>query len=99
MPGPGGYWLRPDRSASTATSTAPAGPSWSGKPWPRLRLPVRTASADISEKIVGGIDLSRRAVRSPGADIRRLYGVRVRRLRGMRDDRGMATQTLERPPE
>ena len=31
------------------------GPSASGKPWPRLTDPVRTASADICEKIVGGM--------------------------------------------
>src|SRR6478672_5704497 len=94
MPGPGGYWLRPDRSASTAASTAPAGPSWSGKPCPRLRLPVRTARADISEKMVGGIERSRWAIRSLGgglgrgvAAIPRLYGVRVHRLGRIRDDR------------
>jgi hypothetical protein len=35
---------------------------------------VRTASADISEKIVGGIDRSRVAIRLLGvADIARLY--------------------------
>src|SRR3954464_661323 len=51
-PGPGGYWFRPDRIASTAASSISAGPSVSGKPWPRLTEPVRTASADISAKIV-----------------------------------------------
>ena len=52
-PGPGGYWLpRPSRSARTAASRTSSGPSVSGKPWPRLIDPVRTASADISAKIV-----------------------------------------------
>ena len=52
IPGPGGYWLCPARMASTAASATTAGPSVSGKPWPRLIEPVRTASADISAKIV-----------------------------------------------
>ena len=47
---PGGYWLKPPRMASTAASATAAGPSVSGKPWPRLMAPVRTASADISAK-------------------------------------------------
>jgi hypothetical protein len=51
-PGPGGYWLWPVRMAVAAASSSAAGPSVSGKPWPRLTLPVRTASADISAKIV-----------------------------------------------
>src|ERR1700742_4363117 len=52
MPGPGGYWFCPLWSAVAAASSMPAGPSVSGKPWPRLTAPVRTASADISAKIV-----------------------------------------------
>ena len=50
---PGGYWLAvPLRIAATAASSTSVGPSVSGKPWPRLMAPVRTASADISAKIV-----------------------------------------------
>ena len=52
MPSPGGYWLWPSRIAATAASITAAGPSVSGKPCPRLTAPVRTASADISAKIV-----------------------------------------------
>src|SRR6476646_3666515 len=52
MPGPGGYWLSPSRIAATAASRTSGGPSVSGKPWPRLTLPVAMASADISAKIV-----------------------------------------------
>ena len=52
MPGPGGYWLTPSRIAATAASSTSGGPSVSGKPWPRLTLPVAVASADISAKIV-----------------------------------------------
>ena len=53
MPGPGGYWLpRPARIASAAARATLAGPSRSGKPWPRLIEPVATARADISAKIV-----------------------------------------------
>ena len=52
MPGPGGYWLCPLWSASAATSSIDAGPSVSGNPCPRLTAPVRTASADISVKMV-----------------------------------------------
>ncbi len=67
---------------------------------------MRTASADISEKIVGGIDRSRCAIRGlvtyvclgPFAAMPRLYDVRVRRSGAMGDDRPMAQQTLERPP-
>ena len=33
---PGGYWLWPARIAATAASSTSAGPSSSGKPWPRL---------------------------------------------------------------
>src|ERR1700753_1702125 len=52
-PGPGGYWFPfPSRTASAATWATAGGPSVSGKPWPRLTEPVRTASADISAKIV-----------------------------------------------
>ena len=35
-PGPGGYWLRPPSMAALAASSIAAGPSVSGKPWPRL---------------------------------------------------------------
>lgn len=53
MPGPGGYWLPlPSRMARMAASAISAGPSVSGKPWPRLMEPVLRASADISAKIV-----------------------------------------------
>src|SRR5690348_9542094 len=52
MPGPGGYWLRPPLIASVAAASIAAGPSVSGKPWPRLTELVRTASADISAKTV-----------------------------------------------
>src|SRR5215471_1516454 len=53
MPAPGGYWLpRPARIASAAAMAISAGPSVSGKPWPRLTEPVATASSDISAKIV-----------------------------------------------
>src|SRR5262245_54954009 len=38
--------------AATAASNTSGGPSWSGKPWPRLMEPVATARADISAKIV-----------------------------------------------
>ena len=57
------------RSARTARSTTDEGPSTSGKPCPRLTAPVRTASADISEKTVGGIPARREASgeRSAGA--------------------------------
>ena len=56
---PGAYWLAPCSSADTAAAITDGGPSTSGKPWPRLIAPVRTASADISEKIVGGIERTR----------------------------------------
>src|SRR6185503_11739666 len=52
MPMAGGYWLWPARMASTAASSTEAGPSVSGKPWPRLIEPVATARADISPKMV-----------------------------------------------
>src|ERR1700744_3550351 len=53
MPGPGGYWLpRPSSTAFAAARATDSGPSTSGKPWPRLTEPVRTARADISAKIV-----------------------------------------------
>src|SRR5919108_4657317 len=51
-PGSGAYWLRPTRIAACAASRTSAGPSSSGNPWPRLIAPVRSASADISVKIV-----------------------------------------------
>ena len=56
---PGAYWFSPLRRAATARSTTAGGPSASGKPWPRLTEPVRRASADIVEKIVGGMPSSR----------------------------------------
>ena len=59
MPMPGAYWLAPASSAAAAAATTDAGPSTSGKPWPRLSAPVRTASADISLKTVGGMWASR----------------------------------------
>src|SRR5688500_9435256 len=60
MPMPGAYWLAPDSSAASAASITDAGPSASGNPWPRLIAPVRTASADISLKTVGGMWARRR---------------------------------------
>ncbi len=51
-PGPGGYWFAPSAIARCAPASSEAGPSVSGKPWPRLIEPVRAASADISAKIV-----------------------------------------------
>ena len=41
MPGPGGYWLGPLRTASAASSRISPAPSVSGKPWPRLMLSGR----------------------------------------------------------
>ena len=32
----GGYWLGPSISTLAATARIASGPSWSGKPWPRL---------------------------------------------------------------
>ena len=61
---PGAYWLAPDSSACTAAAITSGGPSTSGKPWPRFTAPVRRASADIVEKIVGGMPSRRRAVRA-----------------------------------
>src|SRR5689334_4140220 len=55
MPMPGAYWLAPASSAASAAAMTEAGPSTSGNPWPRLIAPVRTASADISLKTVGGM--------------------------------------------
>ena len=52
---PGAYWLAPASSARTAAAMTSGGPSTSGKPWPRFTEPVRTARADIVEKIVGGM--------------------------------------------
>ena len=51
-PRPGGYWLTPPVMLAAASARSDGGPSVSGKPWPRLIAPVRTASADISAKIV-----------------------------------------------
>src|SRR3954454_11059835 len=51
-PGSGAYWLRPARIACTAASSTSRGPSSSGKPCPRLIDPVRSASADISVKML-----------------------------------------------
>ena len=47
--------------AATAASIITAGPSWSGKPWPRLMAPVRSARADISAKMVTPNSRSREA--------------------------------------
>ena len=52
MPGPGGYWLTPLLIAAVSLKNAWTGPSPSGKPWPRLTLPVDMASELISAKIV-----------------------------------------------
>jgi len=60
---PGAYWLAPDSSADTAAAITSGGPSTSGNPWPRFTAPVFTASADIVEKIVGGMPWRRAAVR------------------------------------
>ena len=62
-PGSGAYWLWPARIASTAASSTAAGPSSSGKPWPRLIAPVCSASAVISVKIVVPRPASRLAAR------------------------------------
>ena len=51
-PRPGGYWLTPPVTFAATSASSEAGPSVSGKPWPRLIAPVRRASADISAKIV-----------------------------------------------
>ena len=61
---PGAYWLWPPRSAATAFAITSGGPSTSGNPWPRFTDWVRTASADIAEKIVGGMPWRRDARRS-----------------------------------
>ena len=68
-PWPGGYWLRPASIASCTCSITAPGPLRSGKPWPRLTEPVRTASADISAKIVLPTPSRRRAARLPGAAV------------------------------
>lgn len=52
--------VKPARRARTAASRISSGPSVSGNPWPRLIDPVRTASADISAKIVVPNSLRRR---------------------------------------
>ena len=51
--------MAPCSSARTAAAITAGGPSWSGNPCPRLTEPVRTASADISVKIVGAMPWSR----------------------------------------
>ena len=51
-PGPAGTGCDRPGSRRPPRRTTSAGPSVSGKPWPRLIDPVRTASADISAKIV-----------------------------------------------
>jgi sortase A len=78
-----------------------------------LTLPVRSASADISEKIVGGIDRSRVAIRLRGealvgAGMARLYDdrrgpdpVRLllhREARPVGDDRAVSQPTVEDRP-
>src|SRR5687768_8303189 len=60
---PGAYWFAPCCRAATASAITSGGPSTSGNPWPRLSDPVRTASADISLKMVGGMPCSRVASR------------------------------------
>src|SRR5699024_1872562 len=52
-PGPGGYWLRPARIASTAASDTAAGGGSSGKPCPRFSAPCVRASADIRANTLG----------------------------------------------
>src|SRR5688572_15907325 len=69
MPGSGGYWLAPDRSASAAAASISGGPSVSGKPCPRLTEPVRAASADISEKMVVPNGRMRPTSGSAGVDV------------------------------
>src|SRR3954469_15019135 len=70
-PGPGAYWLAPCSRARTASAITAGGPSSSGNPCPRLTEPVRTASADISVKIVGAMPCSRvaRGVTSTDASV------------------------------
>ncbi len=56
---PGAYWLCPLLQGGHRARRSPrAGRRRRGSPGPRLSEPVRTASADISEKIVGGIPWS-----------------------------------------
>src|SRR6478735_1589112 len=52
MPAIGGYWLRPERIATSTASSSFGSQSKSGKPWPRLTAPRSCASADITVKIV-----------------------------------------------
>jgi hypothetical protein len=47
-----GDGLCPPLMASMAASSTSRGPSVSGNPWPRFTLPVLTASALISAKMV-----------------------------------------------
>src|SRR3954467_14152661 len=70
-PGPGAYWSAPCSRARTASAITSGGPSSSGKPCPRLTEPVRTASADISVKIVGAMPCNRvaRGVTVPHASV------------------------------
>ena len=49
---PGWVLVVAPRIAAIASARSSSGPSVSGKPWPRLMLPVATARADISAKIV-----------------------------------------------
>ena len=44
--------------AAAAAAAISAGPSVSGKPWPRFTAPAAAASADISAKIVVPIPAS-----------------------------------------
>src|SRR4051794_9637219 len=76
-PASGEYWLCPARIAACAASSSSAGPSSSGNPWPRLTAPVRSASADISVKIVVPKEAIRVAVTR-----RRLLAARIRERRG-----------------
>jgi hypothetical protein len=55
--------------ASWTRSITVVGPLRSGKPWPRLTEPVRTASADISAKIVLPTPSRRRAARFPDGGV------------------------------
>ena len=61
-PAPGGYWLWPSRIARAAASIIDAGPSVSGKPWPRLIASCLVASCDTSAKMVVECGASLRTV-------------------------------------
>src|ERR1700689_864378 len=55
MPGPGGYWLpRPSRIAAAAAAAISAGPSVSGKPWPRVTDPGIKGRAHLAAEIALG---------------------------------------------